>query len=329
MTTTHPMSDEEVRAEFLRQRTTSLPRKTSGTKKTVAQVLEQLEALDGVRMASDAAPVATCDELTTSALEDLFANRTCALRIPRFATTPTCEELAPWITRGPLRTWGGTDTSYGAGIPLNAFSWSLELTEAYFREALPAMRAVRRACAGSMTPIDKLRLELDELWLSGANVSRDNPFRRKMLAGLARVMRPDGLLEGIAQTEGLVHTDSSHLITEQQGLFSANTYLEVPSRGGELNVFPLAMKQPEHLESLVRVIGFLLQHAFDDAHRDRVQRQLHALLPAPLTIKPEVGDLVILNTGRLHAVRGFAKGTRVTLQSFVRHRDGEPLQLFS
>ncbi len=330
-TSAPPMTDAELRAEYQRQhhaRSAARPAPTMRTK-SVPEVLEQLEALDDVRLASDHAPLTTCSELTTSALDDFFANRTCAIRVPEFATTRTCREMTRWLSRRELKKWGGTDTSYGAGIPVNALSWSLGSTLSYFREALASIRAVRNACSDRLSPVDKLRLELDELWPMGANVSRENPYRRKMLVGLARVMRPDGLLDGITRVEGLVHTDSALFIDPARGSFSANVYLNVPSSGGEVNIFTLAMKQPEHLQNLVRVVAYLLQHSFDAEHRERVQRQLHALLPAPVTIKPKVGDLVILNTGRPHAVRGFVRGSRVTMQVFVRHRSGRPLQIFS
>jgi hypothetical protein len=321
-----PMSDEELRAEFERQENAKPPAKTPT--KSVTDVLAQLEAVEDVRLESDGAGVATCRELTPSALQDLFANRACALRVPGFTDTNTCNELARWIADRPAHTWGGTDTAYSAGIPLNALSWSVDEAIAYFKEALPAMRAIRGAAKG-LSPLDKLRLELDELWPSGATVSRDNPYRRKMLVGLARVMRPETLLDGITRVEGMIHTDSSMFLDSERGLFSANIYLDVPTSGGELNIFPVAMQQPERLQRLVRVIAYLLQYSFDPVHRERVQRQLHARLPPPVTLTPSAGDLIVLNTGRPHAVRGFTEGTRVSLQAFALHEGARPLQLFS
>jgi hypothetical protein len=324
--TLDPMSDEELRAEFERHEDAKPPPKTSIT--SVTDVLARLEGLDDVRLESDDAEVVTCSELTPSALQDLFANRTYALRVPGFTDTDTCTELARWLADRPAQTWGGADTAYSAGIPLNALLWSVEEAIAYFKEALPAMRAIRGAATG-LSPLDKLRLELDELWPSGATVSRDNPYRRKMLVGLARVMRPETLLDGITRVEGLIHTDSSMFLDSERGLFSANVYLDVPTSGGELNIFPVAKQQPERLQRLVRVVAYLLQYSFDPVHRERVQRQLHARLPPPVTLTPSAGDLIVLNTGRPHAVRGFTEGTRVSLQAFVLHEGARPLQLFS
>jgi hypothetical protein len=142
-------------------------------------------------------------------------------------------------------------------------------------------------------------------------------------------MRPEILLDGITRIEGIIHTDSSMFLSSERGLFSANIYLDVPTSGGELNIFPVAMRQLEHRQNLVRVIAYLLQYSFDPVHRERVQRQLHALLPLPATLTPKAGDLIVVNTGRPHAVRGFKEGTRVTLQAFARHEGARPLQLFS
>ncbi|MFB7323872.1 hypothetical protein [Streptomyces sp. NPDC056190] len=94
-----PMSDEELRAEFERQKDAKPSAKTPA--KSVTDVLAQLEAVQDVRLESDGAGVATCGELTPSALQDLFANRTCALHVPGFGNVDTCTELARWLADRP------------------------------------------------------------------------------------------------------------------------------------------------------------------------------------------------------------------------------------
>ena len=41
------------------------------------------------------------------------------------------------------------------------------------------------------------------------------------------------------------------------------------------------------------------------------------------------GDLIILNSGRPHAVRGFEDGVRISMQTFISYRKDNILQLFS
>ena len=46
-------------------------------------------------------------------------------------------------------------------------------------------------------------------------------------------------------------------------------------------------------------------------------------------IKPECGDLVLINTRRPHATKTFDSGSRVAVASFIGYNPGEPLQFWS
>jgi hypothetical protein len=153
----------------------------------------------------------------------------------------------------------------------------------------------------------------------------DPVYRKKMLAGLGRLMKPEGMVgEMLTRTSGIIHTDASPQIDAQAGLFTANVYLRTPSTGGELDVFSVS---PGKLDAMY--LGHYLKHAFDKQHRERTQQVLRARLPAPCTIVVARGDLVVFNSGRPHAVRGFPEGRRVTLQTFIDHGRSRPLTLFA
>lgn len=66
--------------------------------------------------------------------------------------------------------------------PLHPACWQIEK---YFAAAVPTMREFRSAMR--LGPLDKLRLELDEVWPHGASVTKD-PSGRPFVAGLVRVM---------------------------------------------------------------------------------------------------------------------------------------------
>ena len=53
----------------------------------------------------------------------------------------------------------------------------------------------------------------------------------------------------------------------------------------------------------------------------------HAL-PARRTIELSDGDLVLICTGRFHAVEGFEGGDRLSGQCWVSYRRGSPLRLW-
>lgn len=287
----------------------------------------------GGTLADDGARIEVVPELTERALERLFTNQTCAVHVPAFADEAGCDALAGWMMETcKFEKWesliGETDLSdmfFGIGTPVNALAGSPERCVAYFDDALPTIRRVRAAAKGRLTPVDRLRLELDELWPSGASVRLDPVYRKKMLVGLGRLMTPDGMVGDVdTKTKGLVHTDASPEISPERGLFSANVYLRTPTAGGELDVWPVT---PSKLDAMY--LSHHLGLAFDKEHRERTQKIVRARLPPPQTVRVATGDLVIINAGRPHAVRGFGEGVRVTIQSFIDYERGAPLTLFA
>lgn len=288
----------------------------------------------GHHVTSDGTSAEIVTELTRAALTRVLENRSCALVVRGFGSRETCDLLADWmLEKCHFEKWeqssrGVDDLSdmfYGVGIPVTAVTESRERCVAYFDDALPTMRRLRAAAGGRLTPVDQLRLELDEVWPHGANVRVDPVYRRKMLAGLGRLMRPDGMVgDETSRTRGIIHTDASPFIDGDAGLFTANVYLRTPSGGGELDVWPVA---PARLDSMV--LGEHLQHSFEPKHRERTQRALRSALPEPCTVAVAPGDLVIFNSGRPHAVRGFTEGRRVTVQSFIDYSRAQPLTLYS
>jgi len=65
------------------------------------------------------------------------------------------------------------------------------------------------------------------------------------------------------------------------------------------------------------------------AFNPEVQEVIHSRLFKPISVKPESGDLIILDVARPHAVAGFRKGLRIALQSFIRHGPSGELRLSS
>lgn len=98
--------------------------------------------------------------------------------------------------------------------------------------------------------------------------------------------------------------------------FGVNLYLEAPENGGELHVWDLTFDgvRSRNIPSTSRTYGF-------DAES----------LPSPdITIKPCVGDLVIIRSTRLHAVKETTRGRRVSISGFLgRERTSDILRLWS
>ena len=253
--------------------------------------------------------VLTLDRLDLSSLEALFTNDICAIRVPNYAESEMCNNLSNWFLKSDnieeyhheVRVDNKVKyLKYGVGRVGIAYNTTYNKpadsaeNKRYHDEALSGIRSLREAMHPYMSPIDKLRLELDELWTYNASVAAFEG--KKMFVGIGRVMRPE--TSHLAETQP--HFDSvPEKLSMLAGQFSANIYLKLPPSGGELELWdipPLPITE------------------IDNADLDTDWR---SNLPQSLLIKPEKGDLILINTRRAHAVRKFDEGERATVQCFI------------
>ena len=222
----------------------------------------------------------------------------------------------------------------------------------WLRESGGGRAAVDGDAAGSssatlLSPLDKLRLELDECWPGGATLLKDSAGR-PYLPGVGRLMQGP-----TRWADGFAHVDELTPLRTDRGLFSANVYLEVPPTGGELHIWNVAWVSVK-LESCLCVVPIktetnyrtelsfpsTVKYSRWDFYRhaatlslltnpnEEAQRQLRGRLPPPLRIRPEAGDLIVICAQRPHAVQGFPIGNRVSLQSFITHEGArKPLSI--
>jgi hypothetical protein len=281
------------------------------------------------RFVDDGSRIEISQELNSDLLRSLFNNELSAIHIKKFVSEEVCNKLG-----GNLKDnfnsakWEDTDMFQGYGFPVNRmFGPTVDDSINYFKQVIPTIRKIRNICDG-VSPVDKLRLELDELWSNGCRIGAINPFNRKMFVGLTRLMTPQGLVGKATRVNGLIHIDTSlHTENAVEGLFSSNIYLDSPKEGGELCIWNVT--KSEVFSAEFDYLNKLLDSAFSKKYREEIQEILQNILPEPILIKPEKGDLVILNSGRPHAVRGFEEGVRISMQTFISYGADTTLQLFS
>jgi hypothetical protein len=188
--------------------------------------------------------------------------------------------------------------------------WDPELTEQYHDAAIPAIRDIRSMFHPYLAPVDRLRLELQELWPAGANLMRLRG--RACFVGAIRVFQPD-------RSEFYPHNDAIDQETdapEIEGTLNqlvANIYLQMPDEGGVLRLW-LREPTPRETEIILDVEGL----------------EPETIEPPAVELRPDAGDLIIFSPRMLHAVTLCRGKHRVGAAAFIASKGPrEPLVFWS
>lgn len=262
--------------------------------------------------------ILTTHQLDEYSLTQLFTNKICVLRIPQFCESSLCDKLTRWLEHNEKlteytyvmkRNNAVKSIYYGVdrvGVPYNSTYGDVKAKEKYYEEALPGIRTLRSVAYPSLSPIDRLRLELDENWSQGAQLA--NFEGKKMFIGIGRIMRPE--LSHLSEQQP--HFDSVPTqYVDLHGQFSANIYLSVPKHGGELEIWDVAPIPTSVI------------------HTNDPTKDWRSELPPSIIVKPEKGDLLLFNTRRPHAITQFKKKTRVAVQCFIGIHSHNPLAMWT
>ena len=113
------------------------------------------------------------------------------------------------------------------GTPFNSTLVSEDVARArehYYRDAIPGIRRLRAVTAPELSPINRLRLELDELWPVGAHIASFDG--RSMFVGIVRIMQA----ASCAGSELYPHFDALPSTIERfDGQFSASIFRDDPA----------------------------------------------------------------------------------------------------
>ncbi|MBE8523945.1 2OG-Fe(II) oxygenase [Amycolatopsis sp. H6(2020)] len=172
-----------------------------------------------------------------------------------------------------------------------------ELTARYHDNANASIHEVRSMFHPHLSPVDHIRLLLQELWPAGANLLRLHG--RSCFVGAFRVFQP-------VTSEFYPHND---LITQETDApevagtveqLVANTYLQVADAGGTLQLW---LREPteEERQTIIDVEGL------DPAKIE----------PPALTFDPQPGDLIMFSSAMLHAVTSTEGRHRVAMATFI------------
>ncbi|BBK35705.1 hypothetical protein STAQ_07830 [Allostella sp. ATCC 35155] len=259
-----------------------------------------------------AALVRTAPTLAAEDLAALSDGRLIALRIPHFAAADTCRRLVPRILASPqLGSYGNIRSARRLGMVFYETLSGPAARAAYFGTADESIRAVRDIFGPGLSPIDRLRLELDEIWPGGA--LRARMAGGAMFVGTLRAF--DGRSEVEPHVDFLPDDEAQEAWCRAlTGQLAANIYLQPAETGGELEIWDF---RPDiDWQDRMAVPG---GYGFARS----------ALPPPTLRLAPRTGELILFDSRCVHSVAPVA-GARLSLSCFIGCAGpDQPLHLWS
>ncbi len=252
------------------------------------------------------------DSLRIEDIHDLFQGKISVLRVPEFCSTNVLDHAL-----AKLREKEIVDYTNAAGVgkykDIGMAYFEVEdptSKNAYYHQVSASIRAVRDIFSPYLSPIDKVRLTLEDMWNHGASLL--NLGEGSMFVGLIRATRKE-----ILPHEDKLERDDPSIVskTHYVGQAAFNCYLAVPPSGGALQLWDISLEDKVYHKLRGSSYGI-----------DR------SLLPPPgLTIQPKPGELVIFNPRKVHAVSEVGEAqTRISLSGFILYQgENKPMHFWS
>lgn len=247
-------------------------------------------------------------------LKDLFNENIMALRIPAFCFSSLVDKALEKLKERSVIEYSNADGVGKIDLGMAYFEVSSAADkERYYQQAGPARKELDRCFFPYSSPTTKALRIFSEQW--PAKVSLLNLNQGPMFLGLVRALTKE-----VLPHEDKLERDDPEAIKRFPfrkcwKQFAFNCYLQMPKQGGELRLWDLSLSDD----------------AYNKLKGSSYGIAPHLLPPANAEIKPEVGELVIFNSRKVHAVAASQCGTlRVSISGFILYTgENQPLGLWS
>lgn len=254
------------------------------------------------------------EEIDWHDIEKVANGKLLAIRVPNFYQKTLCEQVViPLLNHKCIDSYAVAPDIFKLGKSTFDLADHPELFVDHYEHTLRDLKQIRSLFFPNVSPIDLLRVNLQELWPAGSNL--ENYHGKTVFSGLFRMFK--------SGSEALPHQDMSHwdvpeapAVWTQQTQLAANVYLKLPKKGGALELWDVGFKTQSEYNC----------HQLPNSYG--IDRR--KIPSSAAVIYPEQGELIIFDARRIHAVQKIEEGVRLTSSCFIAYRGvTQPLAIYS
>jgi hypothetical protein len=268
-------------------------------------------------MGTSLRPVETVEKWTADSFRALLRGDRLALRVPQFADEPARRHWKRAL-KDPSRFSryaNAPDVEISTvGMTLFETQNEHERLQAYFQVAEQFEERMARLFSPRPSPFALIQRRLADLWPAGGQPGMLHG--RAMCPGIIRKFEQANS-DGLPPHQDMLHKDvspSNEAASDLQAQVAVNLYIEVPERGGELELWDVRLSDEER-EALLSG-----EHDFID----------RSVLPEPEALRPRDGELILFRSDRVHAVRGMRRENRMAASCFLGYYgNDEPIRYWA
>ncbi len=257
--------------------------------------------------------VLTDKNITKFNLLKLLNNEIYALRIPGHYAKEACQIVTKnFINSNLVAKYTNAKDIGRVGMAFYEVQENPTMLDTYYKIAKTNNMLIKETFSPYVSPIDMLMIDLNKAWIPGCKL--ENLHGENMFVGLLRILDENASIhphQDVLRRDAKTALNAYTLMTQ----LAANIYLNMPSEGGELQLWANGCSDEEYAKLLTP----------NDYYVDR-----RKLTEPIITIKPEAGELVLFNPTRYHAVTAGKGAKRVSVSCFIGYRgEYNPLTLWS